>query len=73
MQILIITILWLSFGALAITQYAPCAKGLSTKRQIALVLICLVGGPIFGMGQILEEILNVILPGGWNDDDNFKF
>lgn len=71
--ILIIIILWGVLSSLSIIEFSPYCKELSTLKQFAVVLVCLIGGPIFGINQILTEILNIILPGGWDDNDTPKY
>lgn len=43
---------------------------LSFKDQIIVFLIFIIGGPFFAIVNILEAILNVILPEGWDNDDD---
>ena len=35
---------------------------------MAVIIIFLIGGPIFTMANVLEEILSYFLPEGWDDD-----
>lgn len=69
----IILILWLMLSTLAIIEYAPFCKDLKVSEQIIVSIIFLIGGPIFAAANILETILDCILPEGWNDDDNDHF
>lgn len=69
----IILILWLMFSTLAIIEYASFCKDLKVSEQIIVSIIFLIGGPIFAAANILETILDCILPEGWNDDDNDRF
>lgn len=69
---IIIAILWSAMSCLLIIEYAPYTKDLKKSDSAIVFLIFLLGGPIFTIANILEAILNVILPEGWGDDENFK-
>lgn len=66
---LIISILWLTLSTLAMVQYAPMCKDLSLKDQFIVMTIFVIGGPFFAIANILEVLLDCILPEGWDDDD----
>lgn len=66
----IIAILWLVLSSISITEYLPYAKQLKGVDLIIFVLVFLIGGPVFGINQILTTLLDCILPEGWDDDDN---
>ena len=65
---IIILILWSAMSMLMIIEYAPFCKDLKTWEMIVVGLIFIIGGPIFTIANILEAILNCILPEGWSDD-----
>lgn len=67
---LIITILWIIMSLLVMIQYAPACKDLDWKDQLIVGIIFIVGGPIFTAANVLESILDCILPEGWGDDDH---
>lgn len=67
---LIITILWIIMSLLVMIQYAPVCKDLNWKDQLIVGIIFIVGGPIFTAANVLELILDCILPEGWGDDDH---
>lgn len=67
---LIITILWIIMSLLVMIQYAPACKNLDWKDQLIVGIIFIVGGPIFTAANVLESILDCILPEGWGDDDH---
>lgn len=67
---LIITILWIIMSLLVMIQYAPACKDLDWKDQLIVGIIFIVGGPIFTAANVLETILDCILPKGWGDDDH---
>ena len=67
---LIIAILWIIMSLLVMIQYAPACKDLDWKDQLIVGIIFIVGGPIFTAANVLEAILDCILPEGWGDDDH---
>lgn len=70
---LLIMILWMTMSGVVIVQYAPACKDLKGLDAIVVFLIFLIGGPIFSMANILEAFLTVLLPEGWDDEnDDFK-
>ena len=69
---IIICILWSVCSLLVMIQYAPMCVNMPTKDWLLAGIIFIIGGPIFIIADILESLLNYILPEGWNDDDDFK-
>ena len=53
---------------LVMIEYAPYCKDLSLQDQLIVGLIFVIGGPIFTIANVLEAILDCILPEGWGDD-----
>ena len=39
-------------------------------KLIIVILIIFIGAPVFAWAGMLETILDLILPEGWNDDDD---
>lgn len=68
---IIITILWGTLSTISIIDYLPHAKDLKGLDLIVFYLVFLIGGPVFGINEILTSILELILPEGWDDDDDF--
>ena len=68
----IISILWGTLSTVSIIEYLPYAKDLRGVDKIIFFLIFAIGGPVFGINQILTTLLDCILPEGWNDDDDFN-
>jgi hypothetical protein len=64
--------LWGILSTVSIIEYIPYAKDLKGADKIAFFLIFAIGGPVFGMNQILTTLLDCILPEGWDDDDDFN-
>lgn len=65
---IIIAILWSAMSMLVMIEYAPYCKDLSLQDQLIVGLIFIIGGPIFTIANVLEAILDCILPEGWGDD-----
>ena len=65
---LIATILWCATALLIMIEYAPYCKNLPVQDQIIVGMIFVFGGPIFVIANVLEAILDCILPEGWSDD-----
>lgn len=72
MQNIIISILWCVFALLVMIEYAPVCKDLKKSDQFIVAMIFMIGGPFFAIANILEAILDMILPEGWDDDNDFK-
>lgn len=62
-------ILWCVMGLLIACQYAPYCAELKWWEQGIVCVIFLVGGPFFIVANIMESLLNVFLPEGWDDDN----
>jgi 4-hydroxybenzoate polyprenyltransferase len=71
-SVIIIAILWSAMSMLVMIEYAPYCKDLSWQDQLIVGLIFVIGGPIFTIANVLEAILDCILPEGWGDDDGPK-
>ena len=65
-------ILWGILSIAASLDYIPYAKNLKGLDRVVFILVFLIGGPIFGINQILTTLLDCILPEGWDDDDDFN-
>lgn len=65
----IITAMWLAIFAMLSFQYIDILTIMSPGDQLAALFIFLIGAPFFLIVDVLEEILDYILPGGWNDDE----
>ena len=68
-QIWIITIMWLAIFAMLSFQYMDVLTTISPEKQLAALFIFLIGAPYFLIVNVLEEVLDYILPGGWDDDE----
>lgn len=53
-------------------ELAPRAADLDSASKFIVCLITIIGGPFFAIVNILETLLDCILPERWDDDDDFK-
>lgn len=67
---IIVIILWATLSLLAMLENAPYCKNLSTMDSFVVFMIFAIGGPIFALNSVLTTILSLILPEGWDDDDD---
>ena len=65
-------VLWLILSVISSMEYLPHTKEMNTGEKILFVLIFAVGGPIFGLNEILTTLLECIMPEGWDDDGDGK-
>jgi hypothetical protein len=49
-------------------QYAPMCAGMPTKDWLLAGIIFIIGGPFFAIVNVLEAILDCIMPEGWDDE-----
>ena len=68
-QIWIITVMWLAIFAMLSFQYMDILTTVSPEKQLAALFVFLIGAPFFLIVEVLEEVLDYILPGGWDDDE----
>ena len=71
-QFCLISILWITLSLTAMISYLPYAKNLKGLNLVVFFLVFTIGGPIFGINQILTSLLDYILPEGWDDDNDFN-
>ena len=68
----VISILWCMFGMLIGIKYAGVCAGQPWWKCLFCATIFLVGGPFFVLVDILENLLDMLFPDGWEgDDDDF--
>lgn len=72
---IIIVLLWGVISTLEFIEYAPFIKEIeSNSDKFIALLIFLIGGPFFAITNVLNYILDILMPEGWNDeDDSDKF
>lgn len=71
-MVFLIVFLWTIIGMLISIEHADVLSEIEPWASLAAMIIFWIGGPFFIVVTILEFFLNAILPGGWNDDDDFK-
>ena len=69
---IIIAILWFICAAMVSIQFIPYCQQISKSKQVVVFIICLFGGPIFALNNILTELLSSLLPEGWDNDNENK-
>lgn len=65
----VIIIAWCIIGLLVGLQYGHCCNNLPNWKKFLCAMVFLVGGPFFVVAQVCEMILDILLPEGWDDDD----
>ena len=68
MESVIIAILWSVCSLLVMAQYAPLCQEMPTADFMLAGLIFIIGGPFFAVVNVLEMLLDTIMPEGWDDD-----
>lgn len=68
MESIIIAVLWATCSLLVMIQYAPFCQDMPAADYLLAGLIFIVGGPFFAITNVLEALLDIIMPEGWDDD-----
>ena len=50
-------------------QYAPYCSEMPMGDYLIVGIIFIIGGPFFAITNVLESILDVIMPEGWDDNN----
>lgn len=69
MESIIIVILWATCSLLVMIQYAPYCLEMPMGDYLIAGIIFIIGGPFFTITNVLESILDVIMPEGWDDNN----
>lgn len=69
MEGIIIIILWATCSLLTMIQYAPFCSNMPTGNFLLAGTIFIIGGPFFAIVSVLETILDIIMPEGWDSDN----
>lgn len=69
MEGIIIAILWATCSLLVMIQYAPFCQNMPVSDYMLAGLIFIVGGPFFAITNVLEALLDTIMPEGWDNDN----
>lgn len=72
MESIIIMVLWSVCSLLVMIQYAPYCKDMPRADFILAGIIFIIGGPFFAIVNVLEGLLDIIMPEGWDDDSGFR-
>lgn len=72
MESIIITILWATCSLLVMIQYAPFCQDMPIGDYLLAGIIFIIGGPFFAIVNVLEAILDTIMPEGWDQDDGTR-
>lgn len=72
---IIIVLLWGVISTLEFIEYVPSIKEIKSKYdKFIVLLIFLIGGPFFAITNVLNYVLDILMPEGWDDeDDSDKF
>ena len=72
---IIIILLWGVISTLEFIEYIPFIKEIKSHYdKFIVLLIFLIGGPFFAITNVLNYVLDVLMPEGWDDeDDSDKF
>lgn len=65
---IIAVVLWSITSLLVMIQYAPACTNLNWQEQVIVGTVFIIGGPIFAAANVLEAILDCVLPEGWSDE-----
>ena len=67
MEGIIIAILWAVCSLLVMIQYAPYCQGMPAKDYYFAGFIFIIGGPFFAIVNVLEGLLDTVMPEGWDN------
>lgn len=67
------TVLWIIFAIISMKDYLIYFNELNNWNKAMFLLVFIMADPMFILVNIFTEILDNILPDGWeDDDDDFK-
>ena len=69
---ILLIIAWVIMVLLTVTQYAEDVAGAQAAigNKIIAGIIFIIGAPIFCAYTALSDLLDILLPGGWEDDND---
>ena len=72
---ILLIIAWIIMVLLTMTQYAEEVASAQVPRgnKIIAGIIFILGAPIFCAYTALSDLLDILIPGGWEDDDDDEF
>ena len=56
-----------------ILGYTNLEEKIEKKNIFFIIIICIIGAPIFALNQVLTMLLSLFIPEGWDDDDKFGY
>ena len=63
-----IALIWIIYTGMLLYNFRELMEEMSIVSQVLLELILFIGAPFFLGVEILEFLLDLILPEGWDDD-----
>lgn len=68
-------LLWIISGFFVLNEFSYLAQDqyLSRPRKILAGVILIIFSPAFLLQYCATSLLDLILPEGWNDDENFRY
>lgn len=69
----LLIILWALLASHYMIEYAPLCKDISFGARCIVCLVLLIGAPIFSLGNLLETILDCVMPDDWHNDEDGGF
>lgn len=66
-------ILWGVISTITFIPHISACKELSDTDKFTVMVIFLIGGPFFAIANVLEQLLDCIMPPGWGGDDDDDF
>ena len=63
-------IFWFVFSSICFVEYFHIIKELDDGEKVLVIVLLLIFGPAIVMSNLAEEMLDLILPEGWDDNDN---
>lgn len=67
--IIIIEVLWFFLWMMLCLEYFDILSSVDASSRLAAMFIFLIGAPFFLIVNVLEAILSMIFPEGWDDDN----
>lgn len=64
---ILLTIAWTVMVLMAMLEYGPACANLKKEEKIVIGFILICGGPLLVAGSVIEQILELFLPEGWNN------
>ncbi len=64
----VIVIFWIIISVLVMFEYVDAIQS-AGENKLIVCLIFFIGGPIFAASDLLQRILDIFLPEGWNSND----